>query len=133
MPIENGGVGGGEGTPDVEAARDGRTAWIETKFWRDLPRRVLLGTHPLKLTPRQLRPAQRVWHTLRYRAGGYSFFHIVAELPAGHEWYVLDGFPAATHLGVDWHLPEIRRLNLLPFNSRRPTTKELLQCLLLSP
>lgn len=144
MPVENGGVGGGEGTPDVEAAKDGRTAWIETKFWHRLTQRALSGKHPVKLTDRQFRPAQRVWHTLRHRAGCKSYVYVVLTMSAAREtstdgeWYLFLGIDAAQHLGVDWTLAHMRDHNLLPRHRdplffTRPTTKELLQCLLLSP
>lgn len=130
MAVEN--LQHGHGTPDVNLART-YDAWVETKFFpfKKLAQGVFTKGLAIKLNDREVRPAQRVWHTERHRAGNErAFFLVVITFPAGDVgWYLIHGHYAAAHLGRTMTLLDLDRTSILPTNTRRPTPEELIQCL----
>jgi len=102
------------GTPDLNCT----LGWAElkaTEYWPVRPDTVVRMDH-------ELTPQQRIWHTLRRKAGGVSLVIITV---AG-EWLVFDGAVAAEHL------EKVTRAKLYELAiaawTRTPTTEELERC-----
>ena len=124
----------GTGAPDVNSADDRGEWWFECKYLKNLPQKFWLRDAPLRLTDQQMRPAQRVWHTKRWRAGNRRTYYFVvarnhlATSSAALHWYLLPGGAAAENLGRTWTLSKLERVSQF-YSVTCPTPEDLNQCL----
>jgi hypothetical protein len=118
----------GAGFPDVNTA-NGVGEWnIECKFIKTAPQKFWLKNAPLVLSDRQMRPAQRVWHTKRWHAGNTRSYYLVVFKVHTCLWILLPGGPAAEHFGRTWTIADIKHHALLR-SPERFTPTELTSCL----